>query len=266
MATVKIFLKNSLSSLTSLVTEYSGTKIKKLLEFTTSKSKEYGIIPSSSTVVADIRVNSTNARKFFKKIYTSLYGQVLKKVPYMDFMEKAEIELHYNRFHLDLPLLKVVKSIPHSDLVEYGYISDKNSSYINLSFESVSSFLEDTDDTCDFPTVKRYARYINHKCAINGCPLRIKTFRRTDIFGDIPTTTTENIQILFTIRLTLELGSWYKSDGNRYEFNSAENQINTYSSHPECSSFNLFTFFDDIPKVIKTLSRKGHYNANAYVV
>jgi len=72
MAEVKVFLKNSIPSLSRLIVNYRKERINKLLEFTTAKSKEYGIIPKSSTVVADLRVTSSTSRKFFKKIYTHM--------------------------------------------------------------------------------------------------------------------------------------------------------------------------------------------------
>lgn len=268
MASVKVFLKNSLPSLTSLVYRYREDKIKRLLDFSTAKSKEYGIISNSSTVVADMRVNSTNARKFFKKIYTTLYGQVLKKVPYMDFLERGDIELHYNRMQIKVPLFMRVKSINKKDLVDKGYLSDnRDTAYGDLGIDSVARFLSEIGDDGDLKTLKRYTRYINRLAAKEGCPIRISMHSAAPVFGDIPIDTKKPLKVWHHVTVVVDLGSWYRYPNRTHMlFSEFENQRDNYSSYPACSVFNLFTFFEDIPKVIRTFSRKGYYNANAYVV
>ena len=274
MAEVKVFLKNSIPSLSRLIVNYRREGINKLLEFTTAKSKEYGIIPKSSTVVADLRVTSSTSRKFFKKIYTSLYNQVAKKVPYMDFMEKDEVEMANSGLSLTVPLITTRILVNMEGLVDVDDVGLKpnGKSSLHVSDPIIYSHLESSGADFDSKTIRRYLEYLNYKAARNGCPIKLFLRVRAEAIEGLPRGGSLLMPVLFFMNIKVELGSWYvgdMADGDipvSYGFGSFDISPDTYSRYPECSSFNLFTFLDDISKVIRTLSRKGNYNASAYII
>jgi len=274
MAEVKVFLKNSIPSLSRLIVNYRKERINKLLGFTTAKSKEYGIIPKSSTVVADLRVTSSTSRKFFKKIYTSLYNQVAKKVPYMDFMEKDEVEMANSGLSLTVPLITTRILVNMEGLVDVDDVGLKpnGKSSLHVSDPIIYSHLESSGADFDSKTIRRYLEYLNYKAARNGCPIKLFLKVRAEAIEGLPRGGSLLMPVLFFMNIKVELGSWYVddiADGDipvSYMFGSFGISPDTYSRHPECSSFNLFTFLDDISKVIRTLSRKGNYNASAYII
>ena len=276
MAEVKVFLKNSIPSLSKLIVNYRRERINKLLEFTTAKSKEYGIIPKSSTVVADLRVTSSTSRKFFKKIYTSLYNQAAKKVPYMDFMEKDEVEMVNSGLSLTVPLITTKILVNMEGLVDVDDVGLKpnpnSKSRLYVSNDIICSHLESSGADFDSKTIRRYLAYLNYKAARNGCPIKLFLKVRAESIAGLPREGSRLMPVLFFMNIKVELGSWYvgdMADGDipvSYGFGSFGISPDTYSRYPECSSFNLFTFLDDISKVIRTLSRKGNYNASAYII
>lgn len=283
MIKVKVLKKGALMDAQIEMSNLKTSCYTKLRKFSVAKLIEHGIIAKLRTSEEEavnafqIDSNSRSRERIITKILTSVYNNILKRIPFLikypifksfsvDTNGEIGVDLqHTGSLHSAEAFRSYVREHTGSSRIRAETPLDE---VIKMFTSNITGELFVSEHIHDVKVMTRYVRYINKVSKSHNFPMLLKLQIHSVVPGISKSCSPgKEITINYHIVLRVLHGFW---DPNATSVNTGFRTVSNSLSnsgilHGYVNIHRSFMFIPQITQVIRTLHRKGSFNGSAYI-